>query len=400
MIKLISKDTVYVTGAKNGAIYNFKNKHVYSIKYEGTKIINKYLLDPQKLSDEENKFISIVKEKVSIPEINNIDYNFVKNNGKQLKFAWLEVTQRCNMRCVHCYEGKEHFETDNAISFEKWISILDELSEVGCKNIQFIGGEPTLYSKLPELLDYAHQIGFKSIVIFSNLSNLSEKLLKSIVNSGCKIRFSIYGSNALIHESVTQIKGSFDKLVKNLKILIENHVKVSPATIIMKENETDKENIPKFLKSISSSFGTESERFDEIRKVYGGNQEKHMVKNPTCVKNHPGFIANKSYFDNSVNKNTCWHGKFAISTNGDVYPCEFERSIVYGNVNKQSVKEILNSPILNKCWGMSFKHINFCKDCEYRFACKDCRPLGYADRGILTDKSYRCSYNPYTGKWI
>ena len=78
---------------------------------------------------------------------------------------------------------------------EKWISILDELSEVGCKNIQFIGGEPTLYSKLPELLNYAHQKRFKSIVIFSNLSNLSEKLLKSIVNSGCKIRFSIYGSN-------------------------------------------------------------------------------------------------------------------------------------------------------------------------------------------------------------
>lgn len=72
----------------------------------------------------------------------------------------------------------------------------------------------------------------------------------------------------------------------------------------------------------------------------------------------------------------------------------------YGNVNKQSIKEILNSTILNKCWGMSFKNINFCKDCEYRFACKDCRPLGYADRGVLTDKSYRCSYNPYTGTWI
>lgn len=399
MIKLISKDVVYVTGAKNAAIYNFVNKHVYSIKHEGTKIINKYLLDPKQLNDQESDFIDIVLKKVGISKINNVDYKFAKNDNKQLKFAWLEVTQRCNMRCVHCYEGKEHFETNNAISFEKWVSVLDELCEVGCKSIQFIGGEPTLYGKLPELLDYAHRKGFKNIMIFSNLSNLSEKLLKSIVDSNCKVRFSIYGSNALIHDSITQIKGSFEKLVRNLKILIENHVKVSPAAIIMKENESDKENIPLFLKSMSNDFCIDSKRFDEIRKVHGGNQEKHMVKNPTRIKNRPGFVTDKSYFDNSVDKNTCWYGKFAISTNGDVYPCEFERTIIYGNVNKQSVKEILNSSFLNKYWGMSFKHINFCKDCEYRFACKDCRPLGYANRGVLTDKSYRCTYNPYTGTW-
>lgn len=400
MIKLICKDVVYVTGAKNGAIYNFQNKHVYSIKHEGTEIINKHLLNPQQLSDEEKKFINIVKEKVGISEINNIDYKFTNNNDKQLKFAWLEVTQRCNMRCVHCYEGKEHFESDSPLSFEKWISILDELYEVGCNSIQFIGGEPTLYNKLPELVDYAYQKGFKSIVIFTNLSNLSEKLLKSIINSGCKIRFSIYGSNAFIHESVTQIKGSFEKLVKNLKILIKNNVKVSPAFIVMKENEDDKDNMCTFLKSINSDLEFEAKQFDEIRKVYGGNQEKHMVKNPTCIKKSPGFMTNKNYFDNSLNKNTCWHGKFVISTNGDVYPCEFERTIVYGNVKKQSVKDILSSPKLKKCWGMSFKHINYCKDCEYRFACKDCRPLGYAERGIWTDKSYRCTYNPYTGTWL
>jgi len=40
-----------------------------------------------------------------------------------------------------------------------------------------------------------------------------------------------------------------------------------------------------------------------------------------------------------------------------------------------------------------------CGSCEYRFACKDCRPMAYAEHGRMTDQNPRCCYDPMTGRW-
>ena len=83
----------------------------------------------------------------------------------------------------------------------------------------------------------------------------------------------------------------------------------------------------------------------------------------------------------------------------DVLPCVFERELKYGNVRNNSLKEIMESKAANECWHLDFSKINTCKDCEFRFACKDCRPLGRSKSGDLCDKVPTCRYNPYLGVW-
>ena len=41
--------------------------------------------------------------------------------------------------------------------------------------------------------------------------------------------------------------------------------------------------------------------------------------------------------------------------------------------------------------------INECKQCEYRYACFDCRPNSLS--GNLLEKPWYCTYNPSTGEW-
>ena len=48
---------------------------------------------------------------------------------------------------------------------------------------------------------------------------------------------------------------------------------------------------------------------------------------------------------------------------------------------------------------MDFNFIEYCKDCEFRYSCKDCRPLGISVKGSITSQNPRCKYNPYTGEW-
>ena len=50
MVKLISPNVICIIGAKNSAIYDFENKNIYSINFEGTKIIEKYLSNSKSLT--------------------------------------------------------------------------------------------------------------------------------------------------------------------------------------------------------------------------------------------------------------------------------------------------------------------------------------------------------------
>ena len=108
----------------------------------------------------------------------------------------------------------------------------------------------------------------------------------------------------------------------------------------------------------------------------------------------------KERFDKAVFANTCWSGKIVISEDGSVYPCVFERDIVLGNVKEQSITEIIHSTTLENCWNHCFKKVNICKECEFRFACKDCRPLAKSIHGNLDEKNPRCTYDVYNGVWM
>ena len=54
---------------------------------------------------------------------------------------------------------------------------------------------------------------------------------------------------------------------------------------------------------------------------------------------------------------------------------------------------------IQKSWEITKNEIKSCQNCEYRYACSDCRPLAL---GVFDDKlaKYpRCCYSPEEGVW-
>ena len=74
-------------------------------------------------------------------------------HGEGLQFLWLELTNRCNLRCVHCYTdshpGSGH---RDRLTTEDLESVLRQAYALGCRSVQFIGGEPQLYRDFRRLL--------------------------------------------------------------------------------------------------------------------------------------------------------------------------------------------------------------------------------------------------------
>jgi MoaA/NifB/PqqE/SkfB family radical SAM enzyme len=81
-----------------------------------------------------------------------------------LTIAALYPTHRCNLRCTYC-----NFPDMKAseLSTNQWRGIIDQLADMGCRRIGFLGGEPLLREDLPELIEHVRQHGM-SCVLTSN----------------------------------------------------------------------------------------------------------------------------------------------------------------------------------------------------------------------------------------
>jgi radical SAM protein with 4Fe4S-binding SPASM domain len=117
------------------------------------------------------------------------------------------------------------------------------------------------------------------------------------------------------------------------------------------------------------------------------------------LQSKPSFFISQELYERNRWWNSCWFGRAAVTSNGDVLPCVFARRQVAGNVKRKSLRKIILGREMLKLWRLSMDHIEVCKDCEYRYVCEDCRPWAYGLTDNLCAKSPRCTYNPYTGKW-
>lgn len=397
----------FVKGYKNSAIYNLENGNVYSLNAEAGKIVDGLLAGD--ISPEENQ-LPFLKNLI---DLNLFTYHAVPPEKDQiiphrLEYTWLELTDACNLRCVHCYGHFGYTPTDShlSMSLDDWKGIVDQLLKLDCKSIQLIGGEPTVFKGFADILKYAHSSGMKRIDIFTNATLLNEKIIGLIKEINASVRVSLYGHNAAVHDSITQCSGSFEKTDRALRMMQEAKVNASISVILMRENQDFIRQIQEYIVSIGYKYNG----YDTIRKVEGGGQDNHLLTNIDLLQKRyqtkASFCTSEQSFAKNSQWNSCWFGKAAVTSSGNVLPCIFARDEVCGNVKATPLSEIVETA-LKKKWAVTKDSIDVCKDCEFRYACHDCRPLSYALSGCISSKCNphyskypRCCYDPYNGEWL
>ena len=392
----INDNCRFVKGFKNAAIYDFNVNKVYSINNAGRKIIED-VLEGKNISTEDKKYI---EELLDLNLLSRKEYILTDEfPNPKLNFAWLEVTEKCNLNCVHCYGqfGQPKINCKNLLTLEQWKHVIDQLIENNCFSIQFIGGEPTISPYLYTLIDYAKNKGMKKMAIFTNATILKEEDIKILKQYGVSVRISVYGHNVKVHDSITGKEGSFELNKKNLLLLKKYNIPSTISVIIMKENEEYLEDIKKYVESINYEFNG----YDVIRATDFEHRYEHSIKDYDILKSR--YLCKAEFYtsknDYMINKymNSCWNSKFAITSTGDILPCVFARDEIIGNVKETLIKELINKQ--NEYQNITKDMIDVCKDCEFRYSCHDCRPLA---KGLYNDihaKNPRCLYDPYTGEW-
>lgn len=142
------------------------------------------------------------------------------------RLLWLDLTRKCQLNCTHCYNASGPDGTHGTMTGEDWISVLDQATAYGVRNIQFIGGEPTMHPDFTDLVDHALTIGLH-VEVFSNLVHVSNECWEIFQRRGVSLATSYYSDRAEEHEGMTR-RRSHDRTRTNIERHDDNDDECSP----------------------------------------------------------------------------------------------------------------------------------------------------------------------------
>ncbi len=411
----LNQDCFLIKGAKRGAIYDLGSGNVYSIDEHATGLIEK-CEDGKELKQIFKDYPDKTQSAVigCLENLVKLGVGYFLSNGtkvakisinqpRPLEFIWLELTAGCNLRCVHCYSGSSpSLLGEEKMSEADWVRVMEESYVIGCRKLQFIGGEPfTLRSKLLKLIATCQNIGYEFIEVYTNATLINDAQIQFLADNKIAVAVSVYGNTQKTHEKITRNSGSFNRTIANLQKLIKKGIQTRVGIIAMKLNDDYIGETVRFLKE---DIGVRNVKVDLIRPSGRGCNKglaslkllkKHEFRQPLFSKCTLGTFQRARYGHNCFSKDVC------VIASGDVIPCVMERDIVLGNVLNFSLSHILHNDAAKRVRSLNKDNIEVCCGCEYRYCCFDCRPKAKktSSEENFYAKPAECFYNPYTGKW-
>ncbi len=285
--------------------------------------------------------------------------------GASLGMLFMELTSRCNERCIHCYADSSP-ERNDFLPLENIKLTLKQALGMGQPFIQFTGGDPLIHPDIVAATAYAHDVGLQDIEIFTNGLLLKDALLQAFVPYSPRFCFSLYSHDAAIHDTITCVAGSLEKTIAAIRRVQAQGLEVRIGIALMQQNADSLANTMQYLQEelhIPAHFV----RIDPINTTGRGSE----VQPAKHIHIEHASSSHASEKTGSQNQRL---GKLSISANGDVHPCVFSRDIVLGNIHQHPLEEILAS--LNHAPKAEDSEARW-QACKKRLSCHDCQIIAY-----------------------
>jgi len=116
--------------------------------------------------------------------------------------------------------------------------------------LQLTGGEALTRPDFKKIYLYVRKNGLIP-TIMTNATLINDDLIQTFKKyPPYYIKISLYGSNAICHDKITGVKGSFDKSISNIFKLKKEGIRIWINAVILKENFADLSGIIKLIQKI------------------------------------------------------------------------------------------------------------------------------------------------------
>jgi len=304
----------------------------------------------------------------------------------------IEVTARCNERCIHCYIPNQKKDGGKDMELALILRVLDEAKEIGTLQVTLSGGELFMHKDIGTILRHARKNDF-SISILSNLVLLSDKhisLLKEINPS--LVQVSLYSMKAEEHDAITLVKGSFNKTKNAIERLVAADIPVQISCPVMKLNRKSYKDVLVYANKLRTKAYTDfimmaqadhdvnnlAQRIslDETAELLTDMLQFDQDYLDTTLQQEPKSFDIEKYKKSQV----CGVGvdNICITANGDYYPCAGWQGMILGNAYKQSLKDIWeNSEQIKELRKVTNASFPECIVCEAKDYCAMCLVRNY-----------------------
>lgn len=274
-------------------------------------------------------------------------------------YATLEITQRCNANCAHCYNGLERCEKDPPLEAIK--QRLLKLKSMGIQYIEVTGGEPLLRDDIEEIISFIKRNELK-YCIATNGSVLSRH--KQVILGAESVSISLDGDRD--YHNMLRGCDIYDKVIEGLEFLQKNNVRTLISMTVTDENEKYIDHIV----GVAEKFGAEL----ILAAVVPAGKAGAMRYNSHKGSELTGKSSMKVYGDSlkrpkvEVNKDTFFFGcdmgrkGFTVSIAGSILPCLFMREFSIGRLEDMTIEKY--SDIVAKLCTAKRKAVKICKDCD------------------------------------
>jgi len=271
---------------------------------------------------------------------------------------WLlaEITYRCPLHCVFCYNPLNYAEDKRELTTDEWKEVLRQARKLGAAQLGFSGGEPLVRDDLEELIGEAHQLGYYTNLITSGVGLTEERISKMKALGLDHIQLSFQDSTKEMNDFLSSTK-TFDLKNRVAKLIKKYDYPMVLNVVLHRYNLDHVGRIIEMAVEMGVEYlelaNTQYYAWAHVNRDQLMPTREQLERAEAVVNEYRAKLGNKirllfvvpDYFENKPK--ACMNGWgsvfLAVAADGSALPCHAAKTLpglTFPNVTEQSLDDI------------------------------------------------------------
>lgn len=316
----------------------------------------------------------------------------------------IEFSLRCNYRCPYCYVPRNP-DVSRELTRPEIKDVICQADALGARKIIILGGEPSIYPHLLEMIDFIRSRGL-AVEMFSNGSGIDAAVALALAERAVRVVLKMNSFEEAVQDRLTGVPGSYRQIKDTLGHLrragypSEDHF-LAVSTVICRDNQheildmwrwlRDREIVPYFEIITPQANAADHPELhvppDALEALFKAVARIDRERYGLLWEPQPPLVGNK-----------CLRHRFSclVTARGDVLPC-VGVTIPVGNVRETPLADILaGSEVIRNLKRHRETIKGPCRDCHKAAECYGCRGAAYQMTGDYLASDPLCWHNSDT----
>lgn len=312
----------------------------------------------------------------------------------------IEFSRACNFRCVYCYQEYRTAASDE-LTREEIKDVLAQAKELGARKIIILGGEPSIYPHLVEMLRFLGAQGFE-VEMFTNGSGVTPELASILAAEHVRVVMKMNSRRPEVQDRLAGKQGAFAIIETALRHLRQagypaEGLFLAVSTIICRQNIEElpalwqwlrEQNIEPYFEILTPQANALENSWLEV----GGAELKTLFQQLAALDRErfgrhwepqPPLVGNR-----------CMRHQVScvVTANGQVMPC-VGVTIPLGSIREQRLVDILQHQVIADLKNYREMIKGPCATCEKSNECYGCRGAAFQLTGDYLASDPTCWRN-------